>query len=102
MDVEGLRGIVEQIRQKDQDVHVVLGSVKEGKVAFVCSIAKSGIAQGLHAGQLIKQIAQVAGGSGGGRPDMAQAGAKDPSKLQEALNLAKAILEEGIAKTISK
>ncbi len=102
MDVEGLRGIVEQIRQKDQEIHVVLGSVKEGKVAFVSSIAKSGIAQGLHAGQLIKQIAQVAGGSGGGRPDMAQAGAKDPSKLQEALNLAKAILEEGIAKTISK
>jgi alanyl-tRNA synthetase len=60
--------------------------VTDGKVAFVAAVPQPLIKKGLKAGDWVRQVAQVAGGGGGGRPDMAQAGGKDPAKLQEALD----------------
>ncbi|MDD7290912.1 MAG: alanine--tRNA ligase, partial [Veillonella caviae] len=65
---------------------VLVGSVTgEDKVSFVCKASKDVVAKGVHAGNIVKAAAQVAGGNGGGRPDMAQAGGKEPEKLLEAL-----------------
>ena len=101
MDVEGLRSLADQLRQKQPDLGIVLGSVKEGKVSFVSVVPKSWQEKGAHAGKLIKSVAEVAGGSGGGRPDMAQAGAKHADKLKEALDVARTILKEGFLLSIS-
>ena len=65
---------------------VLVGSViGEDKVSFVCKASKDVVAKGVHAGNIVKAAAQMAGGNGGGRPDMAQAGGKEPEKLLEAL-----------------
>jgi alanyl-tRNA synthetase len=62
--------------------------VQEDKVNLVAAVTPDLVAKGLHAGKLVKEAAARCGGGGGGRPDMAQAGGKDPSKLGEALELA--------------
>ncbi|HCW74800.1 MAG TPA: alanine--tRNA ligase, partial [Clostridiaceae bacterium] len=80
-----LRDLTEKILDKLQSGVVVLASRGEGKVNFSVMISKDKVKDGLHAGKLIKEIAAVAGGGGGGRPDMAQAGGKNPDKLEEAL-----------------
>ncbi|MNW19879.1 Alanine--tRNA ligase [compost metagenome] len=72
----------------------MLGAVAEDKVNIVVSVSPDLVKRGFHAGKLIKEIAAICGGGGGGRPDMAQAGGKDPSKLDEALKFA----EELVAK----
>ncbi|MBC7336972.1 MAG: hypothetical protein H5U01_11990, partial [Clostridia bacterium] len=64
---------------------VVLGAPAGEKVNLVATISKDLLERGLHAGQLIRQVAAITGGSGGGRPDMAQAGGRKPEKLPEAL-----------------
>lgn len=64
---------------------LVLGSVHNEKVQFVAAISKDLQAKGFHAGNIVKEVAQIAGGGGGGRPDMAQAGARDPGKLTAAI-----------------
>lgn len=89
MDIEGLRVIADSLRQKRPQLALVLGSVKEGKVAFVAAVGKQLQAKGLHAGQLVKEVAAVTGGSGGGRPDLAQAGGKQPELLGQALAIAR-------------
>ena len=85
-----LRGLVDQVRKQGGSVAALFGSVSEGKVVLVAGITKDLQDRGLHAGQWIKLAAEKVGGSGGGRPDMAQAGGKDPAKLDEALAAAKA------------
>jgi alanyl-tRNA synthetase len=66
---------------------VCVGSVADGKVNLVAAVTRD-LTKRIHAGKLIQEIAKAAGGSGGGRPDLAQAGAKDPARLDEALKLA--------------
>ena len=63
----------------------MLGAVVGDKPAFVAVVTPDLVAKGYRAGDVVKAVAAVAGGSGGGRPEMAQAGGKDPSKLDEAL-----------------
>lgn len=63
---------------------VVLGAILNDKVNFVVKVNKDGVARGLHAGKIVKEVAMVTGGNGGGRPDMAQAGGKQPEKLNDA------------------
>jgi alanyl-tRNA synthetase len=63
---------------------VALGSAKDGKVSLLCMVSKD-LLDRCKAGDIIKEAAKVVGGSGGGRPDMAQAGGKDPSKLADAM-----------------
>ena len=65
---------------------VVLGSAANGKVVFVAKATKDAVSKGVHCGNLVKAAAQVAGGGGGGRPDFAQAGGRDATKLPEALD----------------
>jgi alanyl-tRNA synthetase len=68
-----------------RDGIIVLGAVHEEKVNLVASISQNYVQKGFHAGKLIKEVASICGGGGGGRPNMAQAGGKQPEKLQEAL-----------------
>ncbi|MDQ1912458.1 alanine--tRNA ligase [Paenibacillus sp. GD4] len=84
-DMESLRNIVDQMKNKLGSGIIVLGAVSEDKVNLVAAVTQDLVAKGYHAGKLIKETAARVGGSGGGRPDMAQAGGKDASKLQEAL-----------------
>jgi alanyl-tRNA synthetase len=72
---------------------VALASVDGQKVNFSVMVSKDLTAKGLHAGKLIKEMAAVAGGGGGGRPDMAQAGGKNPEKTAEALQLVHKLIE---------
>ena len=90
--MEALRGIADELKSKLQQSILVLGAVQEDKVNLVVSVSPELVKQGFHAGKLIKELAARCGGGGGGRPDMAQAGGKDPSKLQEALQLAEELV----------
>ncbi|TVY12055.1 alanine--tRNA ligase [Paenibacillus cremeus] len=84
-DMESLRNIVDQMKAKLGSAVIVLGAAAEDKVNLVAAVTPDLVSKGLHAGKIIKEVATRCGGSGGGRPDMAQAGGKDASKLQEAL-----------------
>ncbi len=84
-DMDALRTTVDQLKQKLPSAIIVLGAVGEQKVNLVTSVSADLVAKGYHAGKIIKEVAAICGGSGGGRPDMAQAGGKDPHKLGEAL-----------------
>ncbi|MFT9487000.1 MAG: alanine--tRNA ligase [Tepidibacillus sp.] len=86
MDMKSLRNLLDDLRTKIVSGILVLASVQDDKVNLVGSISDDLVKKGFHAGQLIKELASIVGGGGGGRPDMAQAGGKDPEKLQEALN----------------
>ncbi|MFE6798784.1 alanine--tRNA ligase [Paenibacillus chitinolyticus] len=91
-DMDSLRGIVDEMKAKLGSAVIVLGAVAGDKVNLVAAVTPDLIAKGLHAGKLIKETAAKCGGGGGGRPDMAQAGGKDPSKLQEALDGVEALV----------
>ena len=84
---ENLRALADTARSlADNAVAVVAGSNSEkGTVTFACACAKEAIARGAHAGSIVREVAKVAGGSGGGKPDMAMAGGKDVSKVDDAL-----------------
>ena len=92
-DSTALRSAMDVIRKKQPDAALLLGAVTGEKVAFVASVPKPLIEKGLKAGDWVREAAKVAGGGGGGRPDMAQAGGKDPSKLANALDAAKEFAE---------
>ncbi|ATF12474.1 alanine--tRNA ligase [Brevibacillus brevis X23] len=86
VDMDNLRGMVDELKNKLGSAVIVLGAVDGDKVNLVAGVTKDLMDQGIHAGKIIKEVATRCGGGGGGRPDMAQAGGKDPSKLQEALD----------------
>lgn len=84
-DMNNLRNMADDLKQKIGSAVILLGSVNEGKVNLIAAVTKDLIDKGYHAGKLIKEVATRCGGGGGGRPDMAQAGGKDPEKLDSAL-----------------
>jgi alanyl-tRNA synthetase len=86
LDADGLRAIVDRLRQRLGSGVVCVGGAIDGKVSLVAGVTKD-LTGRLHAGKLIQEVARAAGGSGGGRPDLAQAGAKDPARLDQALQL---------------
>jgi alanyl-tRNA synthetase len=93
--VEQLRNQVDRLRQKAGSAVVVVGWKEDGdKVGLIVSATDDLVKKGIHAGKLVGQIAKVVGGGGGGKPNMAQAGGKDPAKLGEALALAKKLVAE--------
>jgi alanyl-tRNA synthetase len=94
MDANLLRQNAEMLKDKLGSAVILLSSVLNDRVLLVCFVSKDLIAKGLHAGKIIGTAAQVAGGGGGGRPDMAQAGAKDASKLNEALETARNMVKK--------
>lgn len=92
--INDLRGLSDQVREQEKRVVLVLAAVEEEKATLMVSLTDDLLDKGYHAGALIKEIARAAGGSGGGKADMAQAGIKDPSRVGEAFGRAKALLEE--------
>jgi alanyl-tRNA synthetase len=98
-DMDNLRGMVDELKNKLGSAVIVLGSAEGEKVHLVAGVTKDLMEQGFHAGKIIKEVAARCGGGGGGRPDMAQAGGKDPSKLQEALALVSELVKsQAVAK----
>ncbi len=87
-DMDGLRAMVDLLRDRLNSGVIVLGSQTGDRVNLVAAITKDLLPRGLHAGKLVKELASIIDGGGGGRPEMAQAGGKDPSRLQEALDSA--------------
>jgi len=92
VDREGLRQLVDALRQKLGSGVVALGTPEDGKVALIAGVTKDLTAK-VHAGKLIQALAKQVGGSGGGRPDLAEAGGKDTSALKTALQSVPALLE---------
>ena len=80
-----LRELADKLRAKLQSGVILLGSVSDEKPAFIAAVTPDLVKAGLNAGELAKEMARVAGGGGGGKADMAQAGGKDPGKTDEAL-----------------
>lgn len=93
VDMNGLRDLGDQLKSKLGDGVVVLASNTEGKVNLIAMATDEAISKGAHAGNLIKGIAALVGGGGGGRPNMAQAGGKNPEGIDKAIAEAKAVLE---------
>jgi alanyl-tRNA synthetase len=86
-DMNSLRNMADDLKQKLGSAVILLGSADNGKVNLIAGVTKDLIEKGFHAGKLVKEAASVCGGGGGGRPDMAQAGGKDPAKLDNALQI---------------
>ena len=93
-DMNSLRDMSDMFRDKLQSGVVVLGAKSDSGVNLIVAATKDLTQRGIHAGKMIKEIAKVTGGGGGGRPDMAQAGGKDYSKLADALNLAEGLVAD--------
>ncbi|MBR3645500.1 MAG: alanine--tRNA ligase [Lachnospiraceae bacterium] len=92
-DMNGLRDLGDSLKEKLGEGVVVLLSSKDGKVNMVAMATDGAVKAGAHAGNLIKGIAALVGGGGGGRPNMAQAGGKNPAGIPDAINEAKNVLE---------
>ncbi len=94
LDANGLRSMAETARDSAPNtVAVIAGSnAEKGTCSFACACGKDAIVKGAHAGNIVREVAKVAGGSGGGKPDMAMAGGKDISRIDDALMSAKEIL----------
>ena len=93
VDMNGLRNLGDQLKEKLGEGVIVLASAVGGKVSLLTMATDGAIKAGAHAGNLIKGIASCVGGGGGGRPNMAQAGGKNPDGIEEALKKAAEILE---------
>ncbi|MGS0475671.1 alanine--tRNA ligase [Bacillus mycoides] len=96
-DMNNLRTMMDDLKNKLESAVVVLVSVNDDKVNILAGVTKDLISQGYHAGKLVKEVASRCGGGGGGRPDMAQAGGKNPAQVEEAL----AFVQEYV-KSVSK
>ena len=94
VDDKGLRELADRLRDKLHPAVVVLGAVQGERVALLAAVSKE-VTKHYHAGNIIKQIAPLVGGGGGGRPDFAQAGGKDPTRLDEALQKVYELIEKG-------
>jgi alanyl-tRNA synthetase len=94
VDDKGLREMADRLRDKLNPAVVVLGTVQDGRVALLAAVSKEATKK-YHAGNIIKQIAPLIGGGGGGRPDFAQAGGKDSTRLDEALQKVYELIEKG-------
>ncbi len=79
------REICDQVKGSRPDTVIVLSTCLDGKINFVCACGKNAVTAGVHAGNILKIISPIAGGAGGGRPDSATSGGKDPGKIADAL-----------------
>ncbi len=93
VDMNGLRELGDQLKEKLKEGVIVLASAADGKVSLMAMATKEAMDRGAHAGNLIKAAAALVGGGGGGRPNMAQAGGKNPDGIEAALAKAAEILE---------
>lgn len=93
-----LRKMADSLRDKNDDIVLVLAAKNEDKLTFVSAASKKAVAMGVHAGNLVRHVAEITGGKGGGKPDMAMAGGKNAGKLASALESVKSAVEEMIKK----
>ena len=89
-----LREMGDLLRDRLKSAVIVLGTVHDDKPGFVAMVTQDLVSRGLHAGNIVKQVAAATGGSGGGKADMAQAGGKDKNKLDEAIGLVKRLVQK--------
>ncbi|NMB17241.1 MAG: alanine--tRNA ligase, partial [Firmicutes bacterium] len=101
-DMEVLRQMGDYLRDRLQPGVVVLGSSNGDKVILLGMASKEVVSRGIHMGEVIKKTAQVVGGGGGGRPDMAQAGGKNPQKLDDALRTAKETVRKQVGEKVGR
>ena len=94
VSVEQAREAVDMLKKKAKSAAVVLGLVEDGNATLLAGVTDDLIAKGLKAGDIVKEIAPFIGGGGGGRPQMAQAGGKNPEKIDDALTKAAEIIKE--------
>jgi alanyl-tRNA synthetase len=97
LDPDSLRDLSDQARQKLGEAAVVLGSVVNDRVYLVANVSPSVVERGVRAGDIVRAAAPVVGGGGGGRDTLAQAGGKNPEKLEDALATARAEIEKALA-----
>ncbi|MBM3182877.1 MAG: hypothetical protein FJZ83_02465 [Chloroflexi bacterium] len=90
-----LREMCDLLRDKLGSAVIVLGTVCDGKPAFIAVVTPDLLGKGFHAGDIVKQVAGVTGGSGGGKASMAQAGGRDKGKIDEALKLVRKLVSKG-------
>ncbi len=90
--VDTLRNVIDDLKARESSAVVVFASVMGEKITFAAGCGKDAVANGAHAGNILKQVSAITGGGGGGRPDSATSGGKDVSKLDEALSAVEAIL----------
>ena len=83
--VDNLKTVADNFKENTECGVIVLGAHTDGKITFVAMATKSALAKGVHCGNIIKEITQIAGGRGGGKPDMAQGGGTDAAKIDDAL-----------------
>jgi alanyl-tRNA synthetase len=95
-DQHSLLDLADRVKAKLGDAAVVLGGAADGRVAIVASLTPGAIERGLSAVQIVREAAKVIGGGGGGRDDAAQAGGRDPERLDEALETARQAIERGL------
>ena len=95
--INDLRSLSDEVKASHKGVEMVFATVNGDKVTFLVSLTDDLLDKGLHAGKMIKEIAATCGGGGGGKADMAQAGAKDPSKIDDAFAKAKELLQAATA-----
>ena len=94
--VDALRTLGDSIKEKLPCSFIALADVSGGKVTFITMATKQAVERGVHAGNIIREIAKIAGGGGGGRPDSAQAGGKNAAKADEALAAAERLVREAL------
>ncbi len=85
--VKVLRELTDRFRNERDSGVILLASAPKGQPVLVAAVTENLVDRGLHAGEMIQVVAQAVGGGGGGRPTMAQAGGKDPEKIQQALDI---------------
>jgi alanyl-tRNA synthetase len=91
-EVDALRALSDQLRAQLNSYIIVLGSRNDDKCTFIAQVSDDQVKAGRHAGNLVKEIAKITGGGGGGKPNSAQAGGKQPEKLEDALAAVESIL----------
>ncbi|HEX7056371.1 MAG TPA: alanine--tRNA ligase [Bacilli bacterium] len=92
--MDALRLIADRMRDKLESAVIVLGANMDGKVQLLAAVTKDLVQKGYHAGKIIKRVSEICGGGGGGRPDMAQAGGRNPGRLGEALKAVETLIAE--------
>ena len=97
MPMDELRNVSDLLKDRMGSGVVLLGSAHDGKVNFIATATKDVVKRGFHAGKVVKEVATIAGGGGGGRPDMAQAGGKYPEKLAESLKKGESYIREQLS-----
>jgi alanyl-tRNA synthetase len=88
---------MDDIKSRARSGVALLAATAGGKVTFICQVT-SDLANRLHAGKIVREAAQITGGSGGGKPERAQAGGRDPSKLDEALAATRTMIGEALGR----